>query len=197
MGWVKVCRVAPLRWRMTCLGGWVDAPPPCPSARTEVRVRWAPVPTGYDHDRSALVPALCAVLQDVEKLLAERGIEVDHVTAYRSSTGRCSDRPTASTHSDVHRTRPRHLIHAARRKISSASRLRNRAGTNTPPPRSHPAGTQRTQTSELMGEQNDDASTQPARTCPTSMQQCQDAYLGRGVTNRRAAEVLDADASGA
>jgi len=52
-------------------------------------VRWLLVPTGGDLSRCPLVPALWPVLphglsyRDVEELLAERGVTVDHVTVYR------------------------------------------------------------------------------------------------------------------
>lgn len=42
-----------------------------------------PVPAGGDRCRGALVSALRCYLRDVEELLAERGIAVDHVTIYR------------------------------------------------------------------------------------------------------------------
>jgi hypothetical protein len=59
-------------------GDWFyDSSPP------DLGVRWLPVPAGGDLDRGPLVPALRAVLPDVEELLAERGITVDHVTVYR------------------------------------------------------------------------------------------------------------------
>jgi hypothetical protein len=41
------------------------------------------VPAGGDHLGGAVVPALRTLLSDVEELLAERGIDVDHVTVYR------------------------------------------------------------------------------------------------------------------
>ena len=42
-----------------------------------------PLPAGCDRARSALVPALWPSYRDVEELLAERGVGVDHVTVYR------------------------------------------------------------------------------------------------------------------
>jgi hypothetical protein len=46
-------------------------------------VRWLPVPAGDDLDRGPLVPAYGLSYRDVEELLAERGVTVDHVTVYR------------------------------------------------------------------------------------------------------------------
>jgi hypothetical protein len=45
-------------------------------------VRWLPVPAGGDLGGGPLVPAVRPV-RDVEELLAERGVTVDHVTVYR------------------------------------------------------------------------------------------------------------------
>jgi hypothetical protein len=42
-----------------------------------------PVPGGGDRGGGPLVPALGLSYRDVEELLAERGIDVDHVTVYR------------------------------------------------------------------------------------------------------------------
>jgi hypothetical protein len=63
--------------------GWVDASPPCPSVRTEVWVRWVPILTGCDHDRGGLDLRYGLSYRDVEKLFAERDIQVDHVSVYR------------------------------------------------------------------------------------------------------------------
>ena len=52
-------------------------------ASAEVWLCWFPVPTRSDHDGGAVVSALRAVYRDVEDLLAERGITVEHVTVYR------------------------------------------------------------------------------------------------------------------
>jgi hypothetical protein len=41
------------------------------------------LPAGGDHPGGPMVPALRPVLRDVEELLAERGIDVDHVTMFR------------------------------------------------------------------------------------------------------------------
>ena len=46
-------------------------------------VRWVPVPTGGDLVGRALVSPVRLSYRDLEELLAERGIEVDHVTLYR------------------------------------------------------------------------------------------------------------------
>ena len=54
-----------------------------PERPPDVWLCWFPVPTRTDHDGGAVVSALRAVYRDVEKLLAERGITVDHVTVYR------------------------------------------------------------------------------------------------------------------
>jgi IS6 family transposase len=59
-------------------------PPPCPSGPpTEIGIRRLPVPAGDDPASSALVPALGLSYRDVEELMAERGVQVDHVTIYR------------------------------------------------------------------------------------------------------------------
>jgi IS6 family transposase len=50
---------------------------------SSVGVRRLPVPGRGDHGRGALVPALWPSYRDVEELLAERGVGVDHVTVYR------------------------------------------------------------------------------------------------------------------
>lgn len=46
-------------------------------------LRRVPVPAGGDLGGGPLVPAVRAVVPDVEELLAERGVTVDHVTVYR------------------------------------------------------------------------------------------------------------------
>jgi hypothetical protein len=48
-------------------------------------VCWVPLPTRCDHGRGQVVPAATRHLsfRDVEELLLERGVEVDHVTVYR------------------------------------------------------------------------------------------------------------------
>jgi hypothetical protein len=52
-------------------------------AATDVGVRWLPVPSRGDPRRGALVSAVNLSYRDVEELLVERGVEVDHVTVYR------------------------------------------------------------------------------------------------------------------
>jgi hypothetical protein len=52
------------------------------SVSITIQLCWIPVSAGCHHDRGALVPALRSY-RDVEELLAERGIVVDHVTVYR------------------------------------------------------------------------------------------------------------------
>jgi hypothetical protein len=46
-------------------------------------VRWVPIPTGRDHDHRALYLRYALSYRDVEELLAERSIQVDHVTIFR------------------------------------------------------------------------------------------------------------------
>jgi hypothetical protein len=53
------------------------------STSASVGFRWLPVPAGCDHGGDPLVPPLWPVIPDVEELLAERGIQADHVTIYR------------------------------------------------------------------------------------------------------------------
>jgi hypothetical protein len=48
-----------------------------------VCLRRLPLPARHHCAGGALVPALRAVYRHVEELLAERGVEVDHVTVYR------------------------------------------------------------------------------------------------------------------
>lgn len=77
-----------VRWDC-CVGGeqdqagLVDVSSLSSSVSTEVQLRGVPIPSGCDHDRGSLVPALPASYRDVEELLAERGINVDHVSIYR------------------------------------------------------------------------------------------------------------------
>jgi transposase, IS6 family len=52
------------------------------SNRPAFGVRRAPVPAGGDHGRGPLVPGYSLSYRDMEELLAECGIEVDHVTVY-------------------------------------------------------------------------------------------------------------------
>lgn len=44
---------------------------------------WLPVPARGDLGRGPLVPAYGLSYRDVEELMAERGVTVDHVTIYR------------------------------------------------------------------------------------------------------------------
>jgi hypothetical protein len=67
--------------RLRKLGRFVVVEPPVPSSTVGVcRVR---IPSRGDRRPGPLVPALGTLLSDVEELLAERGIEVDHVRVYR------------------------------------------------------------------------------------------------------------------
>ena len=108
----------------------------------------ATVPAGLRRVVEELIPAACHVteqyannvveadhgrlkarlrpMRGVKRLRSARVISARHafIQNLRPRTRR-EYRPTASAHSDLHRTRPRHLIEAAQRKISSASRLRN------------------------------------------------------------------------
>jgi transposase-like protein len=52
-------------------------------SRFAVGLRRLPLPARRHRRRRPLVPALWLVLRDVEELLTERGIEVDHVSIYR------------------------------------------------------------------------------------------------------------------
>jgi IS6 family transposase len=54
-------------------------PPPDPA----VGVRRVPIPAGRDHRRVRRSLRYSPFYRDVEELLAERGIEVDHVTVHR------------------------------------------------------------------------------------------------------------------
>lgn len=54
-----------------------------PVAAAEVGVRWIPLPARGHRRRCPVVPALNLSYRDVEELLIERGIEVDHVTVFR------------------------------------------------------------------------------------------------------------------
>jgi transposase-like protein len=54
-----------------------------PVATSEVRVRRVPVPTRGDRRRGPLVSAVQLSYRDVEELLLERSVEVDHVTVNR------------------------------------------------------------------------------------------------------------------
>jgi transposase-like protein len=61
----------------------VDASSPSSSVRIEVQLRGFPLPARDNHGRSALYLRYGLSYRDVEELLAERGIEVDHVTVFR------------------------------------------------------------------------------------------------------------------
>jgi uroporphyrinogen-III synthase len=54
-----------------------------PVVSAEDRVCRVPVPTGGDRGRGQVIPADNLSFRDVEELLVERGVEVDHVTVYR------------------------------------------------------------------------------------------------------------------
>jgi transposase, IS6 family len=54
-----------------------------PRSHRTVRVRWLLLPARGDRSDSALVLRFTLSYRDVEELLAERGIEVDHVMVYR------------------------------------------------------------------------------------------------------------------
>jgi transposase-like protein len=54
-----------------------------PCSRPTIGLRRLPLPTRRDRRGCSLVPALRPVLRDIEELLAERGVEVDHVSVYR------------------------------------------------------------------------------------------------------------------
>ena len=65
--------------------GWADVSPSCCCSSTAVQLRRVPVPARSDHP-GVIILALCWYLRyslsyrDVEELLAERGVAVDHVT---------------------------------------------------------------------------------------------------------------------
>ena len=56
---------------------------PGPACEDALGVHWIPFPARGDLVGGALVPAYGLSYRDLEELLAERGIEVDHVTLYR------------------------------------------------------------------------------------------------------------------
>ena len=68
---------------MLARAGWADASPSCCCSSTAVQLRRVPVPAGGDHAGGALYLRYGLSYRDVEELLAERGIAVDHVTIYR------------------------------------------------------------------------------------------------------------------
>jgi hypothetical protein len=60
-----------------------ENPPPSPCSRSAIGLRRLPLPTRGHRHRGPLVPALRLSYRDLEELLIERGVEVDHVTVYR------------------------------------------------------------------------------------------------------------------
>jgi hypothetical protein len=63
---------------------WRDEnPPPASGFRPAICLRWLLLPAQGDRAGSTLVPAFALSYRDVEELLAERGIDVDHTTIYR------------------------------------------------------------------------------------------------------------------
>jgi hypothetical protein len=78
--------------RHCCVGGgraseqpdyWYETSSPPSRSRYTVGLRGLPLPTRRHRPRDPLVPAFGLSYRDVEELLVERGIEVDHVTVYR------------------------------------------------------------------------------------------------------------------
>jgi hypothetical protein len=69
-------------------GDWRDeiTPTPPPRPGPEVSLRRVPLPS-RSHHAAVLVFGFGLSYRDAEELLAERGIEVDHVTVYRWSSG--------------------------------------------------------------------------------------------------------------
>src|SRR5215203_2620829 len=63
--------------------GWADVSPSRCRGSAAVQLRRIPVPAEGDHAGGALVLRYGLSYRDVEDLLAERGITVDHVTIYR------------------------------------------------------------------------------------------------------------------
>ena len=60
-----------------------ENPPPSRCSRSPIRLRGLPLPTRRPRAGGALVSALGLSYRDVEVLLTERGIQVDHVSIYR------------------------------------------------------------------------------------------------------------------
>jgi IS6 family transposase len=60
-----------------------ENPPPSPQASPSICLLRLPLPTRRDRAGGPLVPTLGLSYRDVEELLVERGVEVDHVTIYR------------------------------------------------------------------------------------------------------------------
>ena len=74
-----------LHWPRSRLGGETpnhENPPP-PSSRAAVCLRWLPLPARGDRPRRPVVSPFGSSYRDVEELLAERGVEVDHVSVFR------------------------------------------------------------------------------------------------------------------
>ena len=90
-GEIAIARCAPSQVeRGCCVGGeqdqagLADASSFSSSVSTGVQFRGVSLPSGCDHDRSSLVYLRYGLsYRDVEELLVERGITVDHVTIYR------------------------------------------------------------------------------------------------------------------
>jgi transposase, IS6 family len=57
--------------------------PPAPGYRPAICLHWLLLPTRGDRAGGPLVPAFRPVLPRRRRLLAERGIQVDHVTIFR------------------------------------------------------------------------------------------------------------------
>jgi hypothetical protein len=80
--------------------------PPAPLVAADVGVRWVPVPGRGDRRRGALVSAVQLSYRDIEELLVERGVEVDHFTVYRGAqrfTPLLADTARLARHSPGHR----------------------------------------------------------------------------------------------
>ena len=79
---------ASLRWRLSrasseARGVRSPSSPPSSDRGAALGVRRVPVPARDHLARGALVPAVRLSYRDVEELLAERGVDVDHVTIFR------------------------------------------------------------------------------------------------------------------
>jgi hypothetical protein len=60
-----------------------ETSPPSPCSDATICLRRLPLPTRCDRAGGPLVAALRLSYREVEELLTERGVEVDHVTVYR------------------------------------------------------------------------------------------------------------------
>jgi hypothetical protein len=69
------------------LGQGADASSPLSVVSAAVQLCRVPVPIGGHHGGGALLPALWLSYRDIEDVLAERCIAVDHVTVYRGCNG--------------------------------------------------------------------------------------------------------------